>query len=114
SAFPEVIFDAVALATGVQQAGDEIWPEMQKSLALEGYEGLIDYPISDNLKSEDGRPYTGVVVQYTGDGLADPHTIFSQLDDVKSQYGCFMDSFQKTRKATVSRPKPVNLPCDFP
>ncbi|MEL6224967.1 MAG: hypothetical protein AAFR31_20225 [Cyanobacteria bacterium J06627_8] len=114
SAFPEVIFDAVALATGIEQAGDELWPEMQESLAIEGYDGLIDYPVSDNLKSDDGRPYTGVVVQYAGDGLADPHTIFSQLDDVKSQYGCFMDSVQKTGNATVPRPKPVDLPCNFP
>lgn len=114
SDFPEEVFNAVALATGVEQAGKEIWPEMQESLALEGFDGIIDYPVSDNLTSKDGRPYTGVVVQYTGDGLADPHTIFSQLDDVKSQYGCFIDSIQKTGKATIPKPKPILLPCSFP
>jgi hypothetical protein len=113
-AFPEVVFDAVALATGVQQAGDEIWPEMQDSLALEGYDGILGYPVTNNVTSEDGTPYTGVVVQYVGDGLDDPHSIFSQLDDVKSQYGCFMESVQKTGKAVVPRPKPILLPCDFP
>ncbi len=114
SDFPEAIFDAVALATGVQQVGDMLWPEMQESLALEGLDGFLEYPIESNLVSEDGRPYTGIVVQYTGDGLADPHTIFSQLDGVKYQYGCFMDSIQKTGKANVPEPKPILLPCSFP
>ena len=35
SDFPEVVFNAVALASGVQQAGPTLWPEMQDSLALE-------------------------------------------------------------------------------
>ncbi len=114
SDFPEEVFNAVALATGVQQAGEILWPEMQESLALEGLNGIVDYPVENNLISEDGRPYTGLVVQYKGDGLADPHTIFSQLDDVKYQYGCFMDSVQKTGKAVVPKPKPILLPCSFP
>lgn len=114
SDFPESIFDAVALATGVQEAGEILWPNMQESLALEGLDGIVDYPVEDNLSSEDGRPYTGVVVQYKGDGLADPHTIFSQLDDVKYQYGCFMNSVQQMGKGVVPEPKPILLPCSFP
>ncbi|NET39030.1 MAG: hypothetical protein F6K19_44830 [Cyanothece sp. SIO1E1] len=114
TAFPEEIFDAMALATGVQEAGPVIWPEMQSSLALEGLDGIAPYPVVDNLKSEDGTPYTGVVVQYEGDGLADPHTIFSQLDDVKYQYGCFIDSIQKAEQTTVFEPRSLFLPCSSP
>ena len=75
-AFPEPIFDAMALATGVKQAGPELWPEMQASLALEGLDGIDSYPVNQNLTNEKGQPYTGVVVQYEGDGLANSHTIF--------------------------------------
>lgn len=114
NAFPEEIFNAVALASGVEQAGEKIWPEMQDSLALEGLDGILTYPVENNVKSDDGRPYTGVVVQYKGDSLANSHTIFSQLDDVKFQYGCFMDSAHKTGKAVVPEPKPILLPCSFP
>ncbi|NEQ54518.1 MAG: hypothetical protein F6K11_31035 [Leptolyngbya sp. SIO3F4] len=114
SDFPEVVFNAVALASGVQQAGPTLWPEMQDSLALEGFDGILSYPVSQNLLSETGVPYTGVVVQYEGDGIADPHTIFSQRLDVKYQYSCFMKSFQQSDMGTVLSPRPVLPPCLFP
>ncbi|NET09851.1 MAG: hypothetical protein F6K16_35155, partial [Symploca sp. SIO2B6] len=113
SAFPESIFDAMALATGVQQAGPELWTGMQESLTLGGLEGIVPYPISNNLSNANGKSYTGVVVQFEGDGLADPHTIFSQLDKVKFQYGCFMESVLQTGVGVVPKPRPVDLPCDF-
>ena len=64
--------------------------------------------------SETGVSYTGIVVQYEGDGIADPHTIFSQRIDVKYQYGCFMRSMQEVGMATVLEPRPVLPPCLFP
>ncbi|MCJ8280812.1 MAG: hypothetical protein MJK14_13215, partial [Rivularia sp. ALOHA_DT_140] len=60
----EEIFNANALASGVEQAGEILWPEMQESLALQGLDGIVPYPVSNNLVSENGTPYTGVVVQY--------------------------------------------------
>lgn len=114
SDFPEEVFNAVALASGVQQAGPTLWPEMQESLALGGLDGILSYPISQNLISETGAPYTGIVVQYEGDGIADPHTIFSQRTDVKYQYGCFIRSIQQLGAATVLEPRPVLPPCLFP
>ena len=114
SDFPEAVFNAVALASGVQQAGPILWPEMQASLALGGLEGMMSYPASQNLISENGVPYTGIVVQYEGDGLADPHTIFSQRDDVKYQYGCFMESIQQAGMGIVLEPRPILPPCSFP
>ncbi|MEM9804714.1 MAG: hypothetical protein AAF959_05495, partial [Cyanobacteria bacterium P01_D01_bin.56] len=113
SDFPEEVFNAVALASGVQQAGPSLWPEMQESLALSGLDGIASYPVTDNLFSETGVPYTGVVVQYAGDGIADPHTIFSQRTDVKYQYGCFMRSLQ-LGVGMVLEPLPVLPPCRFP
>ena len=79
-----------------------------------GVEGILSYPVSQNLISETGMPYTGIVVQYQGDGLADPHTIFSQRDDVKYQYGCFMESMLQAGMGIVLEPRPVLPPCSFP
>ncbi|MBT9312921.1 hypothetical protein [Leptothoe kymatousa] len=114
SDFPEEVFNAVALASGVQQAGPSLWPEMQGSLALGGLDGIISYPVSNNVVSETGVPYTGVVVQYEGDGIADAHTIFSQRTDVKYQYGCFMSSLPQFGMGIVVEPRPVLPPCLFP
>ena len=98
----EDVFNAQALASGVEQAGQILWPEMQESLALQGLDGIVPYPVTNNLVSENGTPYTGIVVQYEGDGIADPHGIFAQLDQVKEQYSEFFDSFQKTGVAVVN------------
>lgn len=114
SDFPEVVFNAVALASGVQQAGPVLWPEMQDSLSLAGLDGVLTYPVSNNAVSEAGIPYTGIVVQYEGDGIADPHTIFSQRLDVKYQYGCFINSVQQFGMPMVLAPRPVLPPCLFP
>lgn len=111
SYFPTVVYDAIVLAYGHPQGGSEVWPTMQQSLALKGLEGLIAYPVRDNLRSVDGTPYTGVVVQYKGDGWSDPHTIFTQLDAVKYQYGCFLETFRDTGVATVLAPGKLGEPC---
>ena len=110
SYFPTVLYDAVALSYGHPEAGESIWPTMQDALTLGGLGGLRPYPISNNLKSEDGRPYTGILVQYAGDGVYDPHAIYSQLDAVKYQYGCFYSSVLK-KAPTVVAPAALGTPC---
>lgn len=109
--FPQSVFDAMALANGVEQAGDVLWESMQQSLALENRAGILPYPVSENEQSETDLPYTGGVVQYEGDGIADPHTIFSQLDAVKYQYRCFFQSAQATGTAVIPAPQDVTSPC---
>ncbi len=104
SYFPTTTYDAVALAYGHRQAGEETWPEMQATLAYAGLDGLIPYPVSDDVVSETGEAYTGVVVQYVADGPYDSHAIYSHRDDVKRQYACFWDSFMKTGKPVVVAP----------
>jgi hypothetical protein len=104
SYFPTTIYDAVAIAYGHRQVGEEAWPELQDALELAGVGGFESYPVTDNMTSEDGSKYTGVVVQYTGDGTYDPHAIYTRRDDVKRQYSCFFDSFVRTGRATVVEP----------
>jgi hypothetical protein len=111
SYFPMPIYDAVAASYGHKEAGDVVWPEMQQVLALEKLDGIVPYPVKDDVTSADGTPYTGVVVQYEGDGVYDPHAIYSQLDQVKYQYGCFLSTFLATGKATVPAPAPLGTPC---
>lgn len=102
--FPTVLYDAVALSYGHNQAGNVIWPQMQDALALSHLDGLLQYPVRQNRVSDTGAAYTGVVVQYQGDGIEDPHAIYRQLDAVKHQYGCFLESFLKTGVATLVPP----------
>ena len=109
--FPIAIYDAMALAYGHKQAGDAVWPSMQEALGLEGLSGILGYPVKNDLKAEDGTAYTGAVVQYEGDGVDDPHYIYRQRDEVKYQYGCFLESFVKTGQATIAAPAPLGTPC---
>lgn len=111
SYFPTTVQDAAALAYGNQEAGDVVWPTMQDTLSLGGLKGIATYPVTQNRTSLARLPYTGVVVQYEGDGLYDPHAIYSQLDSVKYQYGCFFDSLVRRGTATVSAPAPLGTPC---
>jgi hypothetical protein len=109
--FDETIYDGAALAYGNEEAGDTIWPTMQDALALDGRGGILPYPITNDRTAEDGTPFTGVVVQYKGDGIDDPHDIFQQLDAVKFQYSCFLASFLATGKATVPAPASLDTAC---
>jgi hypothetical protein len=111
SYFPTVVYDAVALAYGHEEAGDIVWPTMQDALALADRDGLVAYPVSQNLTSETGVPYTGAIVQYEGDGLYDPHALYSQIPAVKFQFGCFLQSLRDTGTATIFAPQAEDAPC---
>jgi hypothetical protein len=111
SYFPTVLYDAVALAYGHKEAGDVIWPSMQDTLKLESLEGVLAYPLSQDLTSEDGTKYTAAVLQYAGDGIYDPHALYTQLDSVQYQYGCFLETFFAKGLATIPAPAPLGTPC---
>jgi hypothetical protein len=51
-----------------------------------------------------------VVVQYEGDGIYDPHAIYGQLDAVKHQYGCFLET-ALAGQALVPAPAALGSPC---
>jgi hypothetical protein len=106
SYFQTNVYDAAALAYGNQQAGTEVWPTMQQNLALEHLDGLLTYPVKGN---QNGK--TRVVVQYMGDGIVDPHYIYRQLDAVKHQYGCYLESYLRDGVPTVPAPGGLTDPC---
>ncbi|MFO0661220.1 MAG: hypothetical protein U0165_15515 [Polyangiaceae bacterium] len=109
SFFATVTYDAMAIAYGNQRAGEVVWDTMDPALALDNREPT-SFPVSQNLSSGDTK-YTGVVVQFEGDGVYDPHAIYSQRDDVKHQYSCFMKSFVETGVATVPAKGGVDDAC---
>jgi hypothetical protein len=111
SYFPTTIQDAVALAYHNHEAGNVVWPTMQDALKLEKTDGMVAYPVSNDATNAAGAKFTGVTVQYEGDGIYDPHAIYSQLDAVKYQYGCFFDSLLRTGTATVPAPAALGTPC---
>ena len=111
SYFPTDVQDACAMSYGNRQAGSQVWPTMQPALQLEGLDGMLPYPVTHDVTSSSGTPQTGVVVQYMGDGVYDPHAIYSQLDSVKYQYGCFFQTFLQTGTATVAPPADYSVPC---
>jgi hypothetical protein len=111
SYFPTQIYDAMALAYGHPQAGNSVWPTMQDALALEGLGGILPLPQTSNLTSSTNAKYTGTLLQYLGDGIYDPHALYSQLDDVKYQIGCFVSTFLKNGTATIEKPQTLGSPC---
>jgi hypothetical protein len=111
SYFPTPLYDSVSLAYGHKEAGDVIWPTMQDALKLEGLDGLLTYPVTQDLTADDGTKYTGAVIQYAGDGIYDPHALYTQLDAVQYQYGCFLETFFAKKVATIPKPAPLGTPC---
>lgn len=111
SYFPPVVYDAMVLAYGHPRAGAEVWTSMHDAQSLMGLGEVASYPVSQNLVSETGVPYTGAVVQYQSDGTFDSHGIFRRLEQVRHQYGCFHETFNKTGIAVISPPGLETDPC---
>jgi hypothetical protein len=109
--FPNAVYDSVHLAYGNQQAGTEIWPEMQEAMALGGWDGLADYPVSGNRMGPDGQPHTRVVVQFPESGGVDSHQIYRTNEAVMRQYGCFLRTYLDEGIATVPDEGTLDDPC---
>jgi hypothetical protein len=105
--FPDDVFDATALAYGNREAGDLVWPTTQTSLAVDHLDGMMSYPVVANHAAQT----TAVVVQYHDDGILDAHYIHRQLDAVKYQYGCFLQTFLRDGVPTVPAPAAVSAAC---
>ena len=93
-------------------AGSTLAGSHTGAVSITGALTLLDSQVRDNTSSLDGEAtYTSIAVQYEGDGIADPHGIYAQLDDVKYQYGCFFASFLRDGTATVPAPAELGVPC---
>ena len=59
SYFPTDVQDACAIAYGHKEAGDQIWPTMQPALALEGLDGMLPYPVTNDVTLASGTRVHG-------------------------------------------------------
>jgi hypothetical protein len=107
SFFSTDVYDAAALSYQNQEAGSAVWPTTQEALALSNLQGLLPYPVTGNQDA-----HTRVVIQYEGDGIIDPHQIFRQLDVVKHQYGCFLQTYLSNGTPTVFGSGAIDDPCE--
>jgi hypothetical protein len=111
SFFSQRTYDAMATSYGHREAGTQVWASMQSALALEGLDGIVAYPVSNDLSSAGGTVYTGAVVQYVDPTGFDGHDIFTQVDAVKHQYACMLSTFDQSGTAVIVGPGPVGAPC---
>lgn len=111
SYFTPEVYDGMILAYGHYQAGDPIWASMQSALKLAGRDGLKPYPLTNDVTSEAGVKYTAAGIQFLGDGVYDPHALYTQLDAVKYQYGCFLETFVTQGVPTIPAPAALGTPC---
>jgi len=110
SFFPEPIYDAMTLAYGHPRAGDEVWPSMRAAQGLLGIQAPVDYPVGNNLKSEDGRPYTGAVIQFPASDF-DGHGVYRRVATLQHQFSCFHASFRKTGIGIIPPPAAFEAAC---
>ena len=113
SYFPTPVYDAMALAYRHPRAGDDVWPTMREAQALVGLDQVAPYPVKQNLLSESGKPYTGIVAQYAIPG-ENGHGLYKRLESVQHQFSCFHSTYRKTGIAVVPPPAALGTPCDMP
>jgi len=110
--FPEPVYDAMALAYGLERTGPALWPELGERLDLAGLTDRPELPTAGN-RDADGETWTGVVQQWAGDGLADSHGVFAQDEGLQHQYACFFETFLADGVPTVVAPGATQLdPCE--
>lgn len=108
--FPNPVFEAMAVAYGVERAGPAAWEGLDEALAVVGRDPLgTAWPIADNRPG--APPHTAVTTTWPGDGLTDPHGVFAQYDEIKLQYGCFFATWVATGTARVVAPGAEDGPC---
>ena len=110
SYFPEATYDAMATAYGHKETGRYLADHANRPRAR----GRPRHPAL--LGGE--RPHLGERRDLHRHGGAvprgrvyDPHALYSQLDTVKYQYGCFFSTFLQTGTAVTPAPLALGTPC---
>ena len=94
-----------------QEAGDSVWPTMQDALALGGLDGVLGYPVANDVTSHGRRAVHGRRRAVRGRRRLRSARHLLAARRVKYQYGCFFESFLETGHATVPAPAPLGTPC---
>lgn len=107
SFFPEVVYDAMAVAYGTELEGPEYWDSMGQRLDLAGRPARLEAPVSGNVDR-----ITAVVSQWRGDGIDDAHGVFGQDGRIQHQYACFFRTFLDHGVPTVVDGVGADEPCE--
>ena len=90
---PDGVQNACAMSYGNQEAGGTILADDASRAAARGLEGILPYPVTTTASRRTGAPCARASSCSTwATGSTNPHAIYSQLDAVKYQYGCFFQT----------------------
>ncbi len=104
--------NAVATSLGVPLAGRVIDEEILLSQRLLGYHAPQEFPLKQNVETEDGKRVTGAVIQWEPDDWTNEgHNVNYNLTETKHQYGCFLRTLIDDGAPTIPPPGPEGSPC---
>lgn len=98
-------------ALGVELAGEHVQEDLVE-LADRTDRHAPPYPVSANVETPNGAR-TAVVVQFLEDGILDGHHVSFQLDHVKHQYLCWLQSWFRHDAPIVVAPAPLEAACGY-
>ena len=97
--------NAILTALGLPLAGPMVEPTIQLNQKLMGYNKPLDFPVSHNVQSEDGRKVTAAVLQYLPDSWTNEgHNVNHNLPETKHQHAVFLRSLIDTGVAVIPAP----------
>ena len=109
--FPPPMIEGMAVAVGVDLAGEEVYPGTVDALETLAGREQLDYPVRDNIEVG-GHAYTGAIVQYEAPAGMDGHYVTWRTNEPRYQYTCFFKSIAATGQAILSAPNgDVYAPC---
>jgi len=104
--------NAVITSLGLPLAGPMLNDEIKLTQGLQGYDQPLEFPVSQNMETEDGRRVTAAVLQFEPDTWTNEgHNVDYNLTETKHQYGCFLRSLADLGVATIPAPGPEQDPC---
>jgi len=112
SYFQGPMIEGMAVAAGVDLAGDEAQAGILEAMQVLSGRAQIALPAEGNLEIG-GESYTGVIVQYQVPEGEEGHYVAFRLNEPRYQYTCFFRNIVTTGRAIVPAPNDdVNAECD--
>jgi len=101
--FPPLMIDGLAVAAGLDLAGEQVYPTTLTAIGELAGRGQVDLPVEDNIET-DGRSVTGALLQYAAPYGMDGHYVAFRTNAPRHQYTCFFENIAKRDRARVPEP----------
>jgi len=103
--------NAILTALHLPLAGPMVEPSILVNQRLMGYAKSLEFPVSQNVSSEDGRKVTAAVLQYQPDTWTNEgHNVNHNLPETRHQYGWFLRTLIDSGVAIIPAPAPEGSP----